>query len=514
MTDAPSAAPAEPVAEDDTARAELEAHQQKAVRLGKRERLLAERADAAGGPYPVAVPVTDTIPALRARYGDLEAGDETGVEAGVAGRVVFSRNTGKLCFASLQSGDGSRIQAMVSLAVVGEDSLQAWKELVDLGDHVFVSGEVISSRRGELSIMVSDWQIASKAVLPLPNLHSELSEESRVRSRYLDLIVRDQARETVLARAKVNASLRATFADQAFVEVETPMLQVQHGGASARPFVTHSNAFDTELFLRIAPELFLKRAVVGGIDRVFEINRNFRNEGADSTHSPEFAMLEAYQSYSDYQGIADLTQQLVQNAAIAVSGSTTVTWADGTEYDLGGQWERISMYDSLSEASGRTITPDTSIDELRALAAEAGVDEPAHPTHGKWVEELWEHFVKPGLTRPTFVMDFPVDTSPLVREHRSIPGVVEKWDLYVRGFELATGYSELVDPVIQRERFVEQAKLAARGDDEAMRIDEEFLRALEHGMPPTGGMGMGIDRLLMAVTGLGIRETILFPLVK
>lgn len=506
MTDAPANDAAEPT--------EDEVFEQKAVRLAKRERLLAERTDAAGGPYPVAVPVTATIPELRARFGALEAGDETGETAGVAGRVVFSRNTGKLCFASLQAGDGSRIQAMVSLANVGEESLKAWKELVDLGDHVFVSGDVISSRRGELSIMVAEWRIAAKAVLPLPNLHTELSEESRVRSRFLDLIVRDRARATVLARAKVNQSLRRTFTERDFVEVETPMLQVQHGGASARPFTTHSNAFDTELFLRIAPELYLKRAVVGGIDRVYEINRNFRNEGADTTHSPEFAMLEAYLAYTDYNGIADLTQTLIQDAAIAVAGSTTVTWADGTEYDLGGEWDRISMYDSLSEAAGRSITPDTPLEELRALGAENEVDAPPHETHGKWVEELWEHFVKPGLTRPTFVMDFPVDTSPLVREHRSIAGVVEKWDLYVRGFELATGYSELVDPVIQRHRFTEQAKLAARGDAEAMPIDEEFLRALEHGMPPTGGMGMGIDRLLMAITGLGIRETILFPLVK
>ncbi len=504
-TNAPDAAP-EPSEED--------VFEQKAVRLAKRERLIAERTDAAGGAYPVAVPITDTIPALRARFGALEAGAETGEVSGVAGRIVSSRNTGKLCFATLQAGDGSRIQAMVSLANVGEESLQEWKELVDLGDHVFVAGEVISSRRGELSIMVSEWAIAAKAILPLPNLHNELSEENRVRSRFLDLIVRDRARETVVARAKVNESLRRTFSDRGFLEVETPMLQVQHGGASARPFVTHSNAFDTELYLRIAPELFLKRAVVGGIDRVFEINRNFRNEGADSTHSPEFAMLEAYEAYSDYNGIADLTQELIQNAAIAVTGSTTVTWADGTVYELGGQWDRLSMYGSLSEAAEREITPQTPLDELIALAEAEGVELPPHATHGKLVEELWEHFVKPGLDRPTFVMDFPLDTSPLVREHRAIGGVVEKWDLYVRGFELATGYSELVDPVIQRERFVEQAKLAARGDLEAMRIDEEFLRALEHGMPPSGGMGMGIDRLLMAITGLGIRETILFPLVK
>jgi lysyl-tRNA synthetase class 2 len=497
MTD--SSLPPDAVSEQD------DIFEQKAVRLAKRERLQDERTDAAGGAYPVTVPVTDTIAALRETYGDLEADTATGVRAAIAGRVVFSRNTGKLCFATLQAGDGSRIQAMVSLAGVGEESLQRWKELVDLGDHVFVAGEVISSRRGELSIMVDDWQIAAKAILPLPNMYSELNEESRMRARYLDLIVRDQARQTVRARAAVNASLRETFTGHGFLEVETPMLQVQHGGAAARPFVTHSNAFDTELFLRIAPELFLKRAVVGGLDRVFEINRNFRNEGADSTHSPEFAMLEAYQSYSDYNGIADLTQELIQNAARAVSGSTVVTWADGTEYDLGGDWARISMYESLSEAAGQTITPQTSVDELLALAAASGVDEPAHVTHGKLVEELWEHFVKGGLERPTFVMDFPVDTSPLVRAHRSIEGVVEKWDLYIRGFELATGYSELVDPVIQRERFVEQAVLASRGDVEAMRIDEDFLRALEHGMPPSGGMG---------ITGLGIRETILFPLVK
>jgi len=291
------------------------------------------------------------------------------------------------------------------------------------------------------------------------------------------------------------------------------MLQTMHGGASARPFVTRSNAFDTELYLRIAPELYLKRAVVGGLERVFEINRNFRNEGADSTHSPEFAMLEAYEAYGDYTTMAELTQTLIQDAAIATSGSHVVTWADGTEYDLGGEWDRLSMYESLSSAAGVEITPETPMDELRSLADRVGIEVP-HPLPGKYVEELWEHFVKGSLERPTFVTDFPVDTSPLVRAHRSIPGVVEKWDLYVRGFELATGYSELVDPVVQRERFVEQARLAAAGDDEAMRLDEEFLRALEFGMPPTGGMGMGIDRLLMALTGLGIRETILFPLVK
>jgi lysyl-tRNA synthetase class 2 len=488
---------------------EEEISQQQAVRLGKRDRLN----ELGLGAYPVGVPLTDTIGGVRSRFQSLDIDEKSGETVAIAGRVVFFRNTGKLCFATLQAGDGDRIQVMISLGEVGESSLALWKELVDLGDHVFVSGEVISSRRGELSVFASEWRIASKALRPLPNIYKELSDEAKVRSRYLDLIVREQARQVVRARAATNASLRATFASHDYVEVETPMLQTMHGGASARPFVTRSNAFDTELFLRIAPELYLKRAVVGGMDRVFEINRNFRNEGADSTHSPEFAMLEAYQAYGDYHQMAELTQEMVQNAAIAISGSTVVTWADGSDYDFGGDWDRIDMYGSLSAASGVEVTAETTVAELQELAASAGID--VHlPTHGKLVEELWEHWVKGDLVRPTFVMDFPVDTSPLVRDHRSKAGIVEKWDLYVRGFELATGYSELVDPVIQRERFVEQALLASKGDPEAMRLDEEFLRALEHGMPPTGGMGMGIDRLLMALTGLGIRETILFPLVK
>lgn len=487
---------------------EGEVSEQKAVRLGKRERLLAD-----GEAYPVAVRVSDTIGAVRARHTGLDPDQRTGDIVALAGRVVHSRNTGKLCFAALQAGNGARIQAMLSLAEVGAESLERWKELVDLGDLVQVAGEVITSRKGELSVQVTEWTMAAKALRPLPNLHAELSEEGRVRHRYLDLILRDRAREVVQARATVVASLRSTFAARDFLELETPMLQVQPGGASARPFVTHSNAFETDLYLRIAPELYLKRAAVGGLERIFEINRNFRNEGADSTHSPEFAMLEAYQAYTDYTGIADLTRDLVQDAALAVAGSHVVTWADGTQFDLGGEWARIGMYESLSDAIGEEVTPDTPIRLLEKLAQEVGI-ELDHPLHGKWVEELWEHHVKPGLTAPTFVRDFPVDTSPLVREHRLRAGVVEKWDLYVRGFELATGYSELTDPVIQRERFVEQARLAAGGDLEAMRVDEDFLRALEHGMPPTGGMGMGIDRLLMAVTGLGIRETILFPLVK
>jgi lysyl-tRNA synthetase class 2 len=482
--------------------------EQIAVRIQKREKL-----NQLSSAYPVSLPVTHTIEAVRAHYPNLEADIATGDVVGVAGRVMFLRNTGKLCFAALQSGTGERIQAMVSLDKVGEEALEQWKDLVDLGDHVFIQGEVITSKRGELSILADKWLMAAKTLRPMPNLHNDLGEEFRVRHRYLDLIVRDRAREVVKIRSEVMQSLRNTFANRAFMEVETPMLQVVHGGASARPFKTHSNAFDTELYLRIAPELFLKRAVVGGLERVFEINRNFRNEGADRTHSPEFAMLEAYEAYGDYNSIADLTQELIQNAAMDVFGTHQVQLDDGTENDLGGQWPRISMFESLSQASGVEITPQTDMADLKKLAKSVDIDI-EHPLHGKYVEELWEHFVKPGLDRPTFVTDFPVDTSPLTRDHRSKAGVVEKWDLYIRGFEQATGYSELVDPVVQRERFMAQMELAKAGDPEAMKLDEEFLKALEYGMPPSGGMGMGIDRLLMSLTGLGIRETILFPLVK
>ena len=484
---------------------------QMAVRRSKRERLL-DRGEEA---YPVSVPVTTTIAAVRAEHGELEAGQETQVEVGIAGRIVFQRNTGKLCFATVQDGTGERVQIMLSLAEVGEERLTQYKADVDLGDHVFFHGRVGASRRGELSIFADAWQMAAKAVRPLPVLHADLSEESRVRHRYVDLIVRQQARDTVRQRAGLMRSLRSSFDRREFVEVETPMLQVIPSGAAARPFVTHMNAFDLDLYLRIAPELFLKRAAVGGLDRVFEINRNFRNEGADSTHSPEFSMLEAYQAYGDYNTIGELTQQLVQEAAEAVTGSQVVTLADGTEYDLSGEWEKITVYGSLSESLGQEITPESTVEELRAIARSLDLDLD-HPKfgHGKHVEELFEHRVGDHLHAPTFVRDFPVETSPLVRAHRDTPGVVEKWDLYVRGFELGTGYSELVDPVIQRERFEQQARLAAQGDDEAMLLDEDFLEAMEYALPPTGGMGMGIDRLLMAITGLGIRETILFPLVK
>ena len=483
------------------------------VRREKRERLLA--ADGDRHPFPVLVPRTHTLREVREAYSHLQPGDETDDVVGVVGRVMFIRNTGRLCFATLQEGDGTRLQAMLSLAGVGEEALEAWKRDADLGDFVFVRGRVVSSRRGELSVMAEEWRLATKALRPLPVLHKDMSEEARVRQRYADLVVRPEARQMARTRPAVVRSLRETLHARGFVEVETPMLQTLHGGAAARPFVTRSNAMGMDLYLRIAPELFLKRALVGGMEKVFEINRNFRNEGADSSHSPEFAMLEFYEAYSDYEGVAVLTRELVQTAARDVFGSTTVTLADGSEYDLGGEWPMLPMYGSLSQALGEEVTPETPVTELRAHLERLGVDvDPASLGHGKAVEELWEHLVGGTLSAPTFVKDFPVETSPLTKGHRDLPGVVEKWDLYVRGFELATGYSELNDPVIQRRRFEEQARLAALGDEEAMRVDEDFLRAMEYGMPPAGGVGVGIDRLLMALTGLGIRETILFPLVR
>ncbi len=484
--------------------------EQMRVRRAKRAQMLAQGRE----PYPVAVARTHSLAAVRAAHADLPTDSATGEQVGVTGRVIFLRNAGKLCFATLREGDGTELQAMLSLARVGADELARWKATVDLGDHVFVHGEVITSRRGELSVLADGWDMAAKAVRPLPVAHRELSEETRVRQRYVDLIVRPQAREMVQMRATVVRTLRSVLHERAFTEVETPMLQLRHGGATARPFVTHANALGTDLYLRIAPELFLKRCVVGGIERVFEINRNFRNEGIDATHSPEFAMLEAYQAYATYDDMAELTQALVVAAAVAVGGSTVVRHADGTEHDLGGRWRSVTLHDAVSEAVGEEVTLETSAGHLRKLAAAHDVDLSDSWGPGEIVLELFEKLVERTLVEPTFVRDYPVEVRPLTRAHRADSRLAEAWDLIVSGTELATAYSELVDPVEQRERLTAQSVRAAAGDPEAMQLDEDFLRAMEYGMPPSGGMGMGVDRLLMTLTGLGIRETILYPLVR
>ncbi len=483
--------------------------EQMRVRHEKRSRLL----DAGAQAYPVSVPRTHSLAQVRATWPDLAVDTVTGVTVSISARVIFVRNTGKLCFATLREGT-TELQLMLSLDKVGEDGLAGWKALVDIGDFVSATGEVISSRRGELSVLADSWVLASKALRPLPVAHKPLSEDTRVRQRYVDLIVRPEAQKVARMRPLAMAALRASFAARDYIEVETPMLQTMHGGATARPFSTHSNAYDMQLFLRIAPELFLKRCVVGGLDRVYEINRNFRNEGADSSHSPEFAMLEFYESYADYRSMAATLREIIQEITIAVHGSLQFEWFDGTTQDLSGEWAWVSMYPALSEAVSQTITPETAISELLPLCQAAGIQPEKTWVPGKFVEELFEHYVLSSFTGPTFVADFPEDTSPLTRAHRSIPGVVEKWDLYINGYETGTGYSELIDPVIQRERLHAQSLLAAKGDLEAMQVDEDFLRALECGAPPMGGVGMGFDRLLMTLTGLGIRETILFPLVK
>ncbi len=484
------------------------------MRVAKRALMLKEGIN----PYPITLDITSTIQKVREKYdGKLKAGDETEDIVGVAGRVIFLRNGGGLCFVQLAAGDGTHIQGMISKREVGADSLKSFKQLVDLGDHLFIKGKVVASKTGELSVFASEWQIATKALRPLPAMHKDLNEEQRTRKPYLGMIVDDKMRDMVRNRAKVVSSLRRNFESRGYMEAETPMLQAIRGGAAARPFTTYMNAFDMDLYLRIAPELFLKRMLVGGIDRVFEINRAFRNEGADGTHAPEFTTIEAYEAYGTYDTMAKLTKSLVQQAAIDAFGSTEVTLADGTKYDVGGEWKSISMYGSLSESLGEEITPETSVETLGKFADKLGVERDKVENHGKLIEHLWDHFYTEDpqtLWQPTFVRDFPVETSPLTKSHRSVAGVTEKWDLYIRGFELGTAYSELNDPVVQRDRLVAQAKMAMAGDDEAMDIDEDFIEALGVGMPPAGGMGMGLDRLLIALTGATIRETITFPLVK
>jgi len=478
------------------------------VRRGKRARLLDEGRE----PYPVGVPRTHTLAEVRAAYGHLAIAEETQDVVGVAGRVVFIRNTGKLAFATLQEGDGTRLQAMLSLAEVGEQALVSWKADVDLGDFVFVHGRVISSKRGELSVLADEWAMASKALRPLPTMHSELSEEARVRQRYADLIVRQEARDMVRHRAAIVRAVRDTLHDRGFVEIETPVLQLVHGGATARPFPTHLNAFDIDMSLRIALELYLKRAVVGGVERVFEMGRIFRNEGVDSTHSPEFTMLEVYEAFGDQHTMAHLMQEMVLAAADAYGSRVIETL--GGKIDLDAEWRWLPVYQGLSEAVGEEITPDTDAQALRAVAARHDV--PVNPewTAEKLVVELFGEIVEPTLIQPTFVCDYPPSAQPLARPHRKDPQLIEAWDLIIGGTERGTAFSELIDPVIQRDRLTAQSLRAAAGDVEAMQLDEDFLRALEYGAPPMGGLGLGIDRLVMLFTGVGIRETILFPLLK
>ncbi|HWC36086.1 MAG TPA: bifunctional lysylphosphatidylglycerol synthetase/lysine--tRNA ligase LysX [Mycobacteriales bacterium] len=483
--------------------------EQQRVRREKLDRLQAAGIEG----YPVSVPRTVTNAALRAAYPDLAADTATGEQASVVGRVMLKRDGGKLCFATLRDGTGD-LQVMLSLDRVGETRLEDWKRDVDLGDHVSVTGEVISSKRGELSVLADSWVLASKALRPLPEKWKGLvDEETRVRRRYVDLAINPESRRMVELRATVLSSLRETLNARGFVEVETPILQPIHGGASARPFATHMNAFDVEVYLRIALELYLKRLVVGGIERVYEIGRTFRNEGVDASHANDFTMLEAYEAYGDYDTMAELTRDLVLNAARA-AGTTVVPRAGGGELDLDQPWRTVTVHGAVSEALGEQIGPDTPVDALRKLAAARDVALQPSWDEGEIVLELYEQLVEHALVEPTFVRDYPVSVRPLARPHRDDPRLSEAWDLVINGVELAPAYSELVDPVEQRRRLTEQSIKAAGGDPEAMQLDEDFLRALEHGAPPMGGMGMGIDRLMMLLSGENMRQTMTFPFVR
>ena len=485
--------------------------EQMRVRLAKRDRLVERGAD----PYPVTVDRSHTLAQVRAAYDDrdLEPDTRTGDEVAVAGRVMRLRNTGKLCFALLREGDGTELQAMLSLADAGEESLADFKATVDLGDLLAVRGEVVTSRRGELSVRVTSWTMAAKTLRPLPNEHRPLSDEARIRLRYVDMMLRPEPRAMVRTKATVLKSLRSTLDAHGFLEVETPILQLTNGGAAARPFRTHLNALDQDMLLRIALELDLKRAMIGGVDRVFEIGRTFRNEGLDSTHAAEFSMLEAYEAYGDQHTMMDLTRALVLDAARAV-GRTVVPARGGGDIDLEQEWRRAPILGLVSDALGEEVTADTGAATLRGHAERRGVELQPGWGPAEIVVELYEQLVEESLLAPTFVMDYPAAVKPLAKPHRSTPGLNEAWDLIINGVELAPAYSELNDPVEQRRRLEAQSLLAAAGNPEAMDLDEAFLTAMEFGMPPAGGMGMGVDRLVMLLTGAGIRETILFPLLR
>ena len=479
------------------------------VRMAK----LAALRQAGVEPYPVGFARTHDCAQVRAAHPDLAADARTGEHVAVAGRVMLLRDHGGVCFATVRDWTGD-LQVMLTGQDTGAPALADWRSTVDLGDHVGVSGEVVTSRRGELSVLAKEWTLTAKCLRPLPDKHAGLADpESRVRQRYLDLVVNPDARTMLRARAAALHAVRGALVSRGFLEVETPILQRVHGGANARPFRTHINAYNQDMYLRIAPELFLKRLAVGGVERVFEIGRNFRNEGADATHNPEFTMLEAYQAYGDYVSMRELARDLVLAAATAAHGVPLARRPEG-EVDLSGPWPVVPVYQAVGAALGTEVDPGTPAERLRELADAAQV-----PYDPAWdaphlVLELYERLVEARTVEPTFYTDFPVAVSPLTRAHRADPRLAERWDLVAFGMELGTAYSELVDPVEQRRRLTAQSLLAAGGDPEAMELDEDFLLALEYAMPPSGGLGMGMDRLAMMLTGLPIRQTLPFPLVR
>ncbi|MFE2695849.1 bifunctional lysylphosphatidylglycerol synthetase/lysine--tRNA ligase LysX, partial [Streptomyces mirabilis] len=430
----------------------------------------------------------------------------------VAGRVVLVRDFGGIVFAVLRDWSGDLQLALTRLESGPE--LRRFRQDVDIGDHITAEGLVGVSDLGEPTVFVSSWQLTGKCLRPLPDKRRGLADpEAKVRRRYLDLVSSPDAREVLRARSTAVQALRQGLLDRGYLEVETPMLQQIHGGANARPFTTHINAYDLNMYLRIAPELYLKRLCVGGLEKVFEMGRTFRNEGVSYKHNPEFTMLEAYQAFADYDVMLDLTRELIQGAATAVFGAP-VARKDGTEYDISGPWPVKTVHGAISEALGEEVDPGASVPDLHRLCDGAGVPYRPDVGQGDVVLEMYERLVEEKTVLPTFYKDFPTDVSPLTRQHRTDPRLAERWDLVAFGVELGTAYSELTDPVEQRRRLTAQSLRAAGGDPEAMELDEDFLDALEYAMPPTGGLGVGVDRLVMFLTGLTIRETLPFPLVR
>ncbi|MDQ2838812.1 MAG: bifunctional lysylphosphatidylglycerol synthetase/lysine--tRNA ligase LysX [Actinomycetota bacterium] len=488
--------------------------QQQRVRVDK----LGKLADAGRPGYPVSVPRDREIAEVVSQFQALPADSRTGQQVSIAGRVRALRDFGGLTFAVLQDGPAV-VQAMISSDCLGPEEHRLLRATVDLGDYLSVTGEVLTSRTGELSVLVTSWQMAAKCLRPLPDAHAGFADpDARVRQRHVDLIVNPDTMDVLVKRSVAVREIRQALARRDYLEVETPMLQSVHGGANARPFVTHINAYDATLYLRIAPELYLKRLCVGGMRRVFELNRNFRNEGADATHNPEFTSVEAYQAYADYLDMRTLTRELILEVATAVHGAPVAHRLDPAgrpvEIDLSGPWSSMTVHEAVSRACGVAISADTGLAELEQLCRTHGLGRPVDATPGRLVTELYEALVEKQTVLPTFYLDFPVESSPLTRCHREDPRLSERWDLVAFGAEIGTAYSELIDPVDQRNRLTEQSLRAADGDPEAMQVDEAFLAALEYAMPPTGGLGLGVDRLVMMLLGASIRQTLAFPFVR
>lgn len=447
---------------------------------------------------------------LQERYARLEPGESSGDRVPVAGRLMGLREHGRAAFADLKDASG-RIQLMLRQDLLGAGEFGRFTDL-DIGDWVGATGEVTRSRRGELSVAVESFELLSKSLRPLPEKwHGLRDREQRYRQRYLDLIMNDGARSVLEARSKIIREMRRFLDERGFLEVETPMLQQLPGGATARPFVTHHNALGIDLYLRIAPELYLKRLLVGGYDRVYELNRNFRNEGISTRHNPEFTMLEAYVAFVDYRYMMSLLQEMITRAVVSVTGGTTIEFA-GHSISFEPPWRELTMVESLRRYAGLEVGVSDDPDRLRALASERDVEVPESAGPGWIIAELYEKLVEPNLVQPTFVLEYPEEISPLARRAPGSPGFTERFEILVAGQEIANAFSELADPLDQRARFEAQAAKRAAGDEEAHPVDEEYLAALEYGMPPAGGLGVGIDRLAMLATGSrNIRDVIMFP---